>query len=142
MKRLTLISLGVRDLKKSGQFFNDLFGWKPFNPDHDKIIFFNMGGWMVGLYPWELLAEDAQVNPEGSGFPGITLALNVVEKEQVAKTLAKAESLGGKVIKLAQDVFWGGHSGYFMDLDGHYWEVAYNPFIKTLADGCLDLPKV
>ena len=28
----------------------------------------------------------------------------------------------------AQDVFWGGYSGYFADPDGYLWEVAYNPF--------------
>ena len=33
----------------------------------------------------------------------------------------------GKLIRPAQDVFWGGYSGYFADPDGHLWEVAWNP---------------
>jgi uncharacterized glyoxalase superfamily protein PhnB len=77
--------------------------------------------------------------PTGKGFPGITLAHNVRAKEDVAPVLDRAGKLGGKVIKPAQDVFWGGHSGYFQDLDGHYWEVAWNPYLTLKKDGTLEL---
>ena len=142
MKRLNIITLGVHHLEKSKQFFEDLFGWVPKDEESEKIIFYNMGGWILALYPRELLAEDATVSPEGRGFSGITLAHNSINKEEVEITLNNAEKLGAEIVKPAQEVFWGGYSGYFRDLDGHLWEVAYNPFTKTLEDGTLDIPKI
>lgn len=88
------------------------------------------------------MAEDACVAPEGAGFPGITLAHNVRVKSEVAELLTRAQEQGATLLKPAQDVFWGGHSGYFRCPDGHHWEVAHNPFTPTLADGTLDLPPV
>lgn len=142
MKRVTIVTLGVKDLKRSQEFFAKLFDWRPKDDQSENIVFYNMGGWMLALYPWELLAEDAMVESSKAGFAGITLAHNVIEKKEVKEVLDLANKLGAQVIKPAQDVFWGGHSGYFKDLDGHLWEVAYNPFTKTLADGTLDLPTV
>ena len=66
---------------------------------------------------------------EGAGFQGFTLAHNVASKEEVDKTLAFAEQAGAILVKPAQDVFWGGYSGYFKDPDGFLWEVAWNPYI-------------
>ena len=70
------------------------------------------------------MAEDALVPDEGSGFRGVALAHNCTSKEKVDSIVAKAVEAGGKLIKQPQDVFWG---GYFADLDGHLWEVAWNP---------------
>jgi hypothetical protein len=41
---------------------------------------------------------------------------------------------GGRLVKPAEDVFWGGYSGYFADPDGFLWEVAWNPFMPQLAE--------
>lgn len=139
ISRVNIVSLGVKDLKRSKRFFFELFGWKPTSKDHENIIFYDMGGWILGLYPWDLLAEDAQVESAGSGFRGFTLAHNVQAKNEVGQVLNKAEDCGAEIIKPAQDVFWGGHSGYFRDLDGHLWEVAHNPFTPTKDDGTLDV---
>ena len=139
MKRLNIVTLGTKDLKKSKDFFLRLFEWAPCKKDSDEIAFYDMGGWYFALYPWDLLAEDATVSPKGEGFSGVTLAHNVRDKAEVSKVLAKAEELGGTILKPAQDVFWGGHSGYFKDLDGHLWEVAWNPFSPTNEDGTLDI---
>ena len=76
----------------------------------------------------------------GSGFPGITLAYNVRSKQEVAGFLNVAKAAGGKIVKPAQDVFWGGHSGYFADLDGHLWEVAWNPHFELNERGEVVLP--
>lgn len=139
MQRLNIVTLGVKDLKLSKSFFQQLFGWKPTCRNSDEIVFYDMGGWVLALYPWELLAEDATVPPEGSGFSGITLAHNVPDKVDVAPVLSKAESLGATIVKPAQDVFWGGYSGYFRDINEHLWEVAWNPFTPTLSDGTLKI---
>ncbi|MES2856161.1 MAG: VOC family protein [Bdellovibrionota bacterium] len=139
MNRLNIVTLGSRNLESSKKFFHELFGWKPTSKESDEIAFYDMGGWMVALFPRDHLAKDVTVSSDGHGFPGITLAHNVKSKDEVAVKLARAEKLGAKIIKPAQDVFWGGHSGYFSDLDGHYWEVAWNPFTPILPDGTLDI---
>jgi uncharacterized glyoxalase superfamily protein PhnB len=94
----------------------------------------------LSLYPRVALAEDAEIGAEGSGFRGLTLAHNVRLKEDVGVVLAEAEAAGGRIVKPARDVFWGGHSGYFADPDGHLWEVAWNPHLPLGDDGALHLP--
>ena len=95
---------------------------------------------MLALYPWDKLAEDAQVSNEGHGFRGVTLAHNVRERKEVHEVLTQAAAAGGKIIKPAQDVFWGGHSGYFADPDGHLWEVCWNPHFPLAEDGTVLIP--
>jgi len=97
------------------------------------------GGTRLALYPLERLAEDVApgLAISRSGFGGITLAHNVQTKEEVAQVLALAEKAGGKIVKRAQDVFWGGHSGYFSDPDGYHWEVAWGPMFTFDASGAL-----
>lgn len=133
-QRLSIVTLGVQDLAKSRTFFETL-GWTPSPKSNESIVFFQAGGMAIALYPWALLADDAAVEQNGSGFRGIALAHNVRDKESVGKILLKAEQAGAKILKPAQDVFWGGHSGYFSDLDGHLWEVAWNPHSKLDAEG-------
>lgn len=139
MNRLNFITLATRDLSRSRKFFFDLFGWKPTRQDHKDIAFFDMGGWIFGLYPWEHLAKDAKVSPKGNGFRGFTLSHNVPEREDVATVLDRAVQCGGELVKESQEVFWGGQSGYFKDLDGNLWEVAWNPYTPVTADGLLEI---
>lgn len=135
-QRISLISLGVSDLKKSRSFY-DALGWKMAGSEEEaeSIVAYNINGMVFGLYPRDKLAEDAKVSDEGSGFRGVALAYNVRTKEDVDSTLKEAESAGGKIMKLAEEVFWGGYSGYFSDPDGHLWEVAYNPFSPLGTNG-------
>jgi uncharacterized glyoxalase superfamily protein PhnB len=57
-----------------------------------------------------------------------SLAINVASPAEVDAALAKVAEVGGRVVKQAQKVFWGGYSGYFSDPEGNLWEVAHNPF--------------
>lgn len=137
--RLNLVTLGVTNLAKQKAFYEKL-GWKASSASQGDVAFFQLGGMVLSLFPRHLLAEDAHTNPEGSGFKGFTLAQNVREKSEVAKALQEAERAGGKIIKPAQDVFWGGHSGYFADPEGNLWEVAWNPHFPLNAEGEVELP--
>ncbi len=105
----------------------------------DGVIFFQTNGVCLALYPLDKLAED--VSPEQSAvrgaFSGITLAHNTRKKEDVDRILKLAEKSGGKIKKPAQDVFWGGYSGYFSDPDGYLWEVAYGDNWAFNPDGSL-----
>ena len=104
------------------------------------IAFFNTLGTVLALYAREALAEDAKTDPKGSGFSGFTLAHNVSEKEQVDLVFEEVATVGARTVKEAEDVFWGGRSGYFADPDGHLWEVAWNPYAPLAEDGSLTLP--
>ena len=127
-QKLNLVTLGVRDFQRSLKFYQDGLGWKRSSGGGDDTAFFQMGGIVLSLYPREKLAEDAMVSASGSGFSGITLAYNAKSETEVNEVLSAVEKIGGKIVKPAQKVFWGGYSGYFADPDGHLWEVAWNPF--------------
>ena len=139
--RLTLVTLGVADLRRAVRFYRDGLGWPTTYTDGDAIAFFRTTGTRLALYPLDELARD--ISPDLTtarpAFSGITLAHNVRTKEEVATTLADAERAGARIIKPAQDVFWGGRSGYFCDPDGHHWEIAWNPISPLDAEGQMTL---
>jgi len=137
--RISIITLGVADLARSVRFYRDGLGFPTKFKEGEGIAFFSNGGTRLALYPLDRLADDiAPGMPHSrSGFTGITLAHNVRTRAEVAEVLALAEKSGGQVVKSAQDVFWGGHSGYFADPDGYYWEVAWGPMFEFAPDGSL-----
>ena len=140
--RISLITLGVSDLRRSLRFYRDGLGL-PTSWDGGKgVVFFRTQGVRLALYPLGDLAKD--VGGEYAGLPmpklsGITLAHNVRERAEVDAVLARAAEAGARVEKPAQDTFWGGYAGYFWDPDGHLWEVAWGAF-PFLEDGSLDIP--
>ena len=104
--------------------------------DSDEgIVFFNLQNSVLSLYPWKGVAEEFGMSEADFGRPSSVLAYNVASRDDVANILAEAERAGGSIVKPAQDVFWGGHSGSFCDPDGHYWEVAFNPFSPLGPNG-------
>jgi hypothetical protein len=137
--RISLITLGVDDLARARAFYESL-GFRVSSASQGDIVFFQAGAIVLSLYPRAALAEDAQVAPDGGGFRGLSIAHNVRDKAEVAVILAAAAAAGGRIVKPAQDVFWGGHSGYFADPDGHLWEVAWNPHLLPDAAGAMTLP--
>ena len=139
-QRVSLITLGVRDLDQSRAFYERL-GWKRSALDAERIAFFQVGGMVLSLFPREHLAQDAGRSPNGSGFCGIALAYNARSKQEVEEVLQEAERAGARILKPAQDAFWGGYSGYFSDPDGYPWEVAWNPGFTLEPDGSVRLPK-
>ncbi len=138
-QRLSVVTLGVADLERSRRFYEDGLGWRRGNAS-DEIVFFQIGGAVLALFPRDALAEDAHLPAGGSGFGGVTLAYNARSREEVDAVLAEAAAAGATILKPAQDVFWGGYSGYFADPDGHPWEVAWNPHWTLGDDGSVRLP--
>ena len=127
-QRLSIVTLGVDDLARARAFYEAL-GWRIANDElADSIATFTLNGIGFALYPRAKLLEDIGLpGIDGRATGAMTLAYNVSAREDVAAVLADAERAGGTIVKQAQDVFWGGHSGYFQDPDGHLWEVAWNP---------------
>lgn len=137
--RISIFTLGVKDLERAFRFYNVGLGFPTEGKVEDGIIFFQTSGTRLALYPIDKLAEDIspKLSGEGAGFPGITLAHNTRKKEEVDQVLQMAEEAGGKIVKHAQEVFWGGYSGYFTDPDGYYWEVAWAESWEFNEDGSL-----
>jgi hypothetical protein len=133
-QRISVITLGVADLDRSRRFYEEGLGWRRGNQS-DEIVFFEANGLIVALFPWDQLAADAQVPSSSEGFRGVTVAYCTRTRAEVAVLLAQAEEAGGRIVKSAQDVFWGGYSGYFADPDGHLWEIAWNPDWTLDKDG-------
>ena len=134
-QRLTIVGLGVNDLKVSSQFYEEKFGWKKMKSSNDGITFFQLNGILLSLYPKDKLAEDANVNLEGNGFKGVTLAFNTRTKEEVDELIEVLSSKGVKIIKRPEDVFWGGYSSYIADPDENLWEIAFNPYLPLDENG-------
>lgn len=126
--RISLITLGVRDLATSIRFYEQGLGL-PRMESPPEVAFFTLNGTWLGLYGREALAEDIGVSAEGNGFAGVALAHNLASEAEVDELLEQAVAAGAKLVKPGQKVFWGGYSGYFADPDGYLWEVAHNPFV-------------
>ncbi len=134
-QRLTIVALGVRNLEESRAFYGVAFGWSETKSSNENIAFFQLNGILLSLYPRDKLAEDAAVDPAGSGFKGYTLAYNCRSKVEVDKTIDYLRLHGADVVKEPQEVFWGGYSSYIADPDGHLWEIAFNPYLKLDDQG-------
>ena len=133
-QRVSLITLAVSDMARAAAFYEAL-GWRRVDSP-DGVIAFDLIGQTLGLYPKDALAEDlGMASDDIGGFSGVTFSYNTAAREDVAPLLALAEAAGGRVLKPAQEVFWGGFHGYFADPDGHVWEVAHNPFSALRDDG-------
>jgi catechol 2,3-dioxygenase-like lactoylglutathione lyase family enzyme len=142
VNRIHIITLGVQDINLSLRFYRDGLGFSTTAADDNSpIAFFQSLGVTLALYPKEGLAQDIipESPPQGSGFGGVTLGVVVNEKSEVARILTLAEKTGGRIVKPAQQTFWGGWHGYFSDPDGYFWEVMYWDDWKFKADGSLDI---
>jgi uncharacterized protein len=136
-QRVSLVTLGVYDLRRARAFYEAL-GWTTNAAADDGVVFYQAGGMIVALWGRADLAEDSGVEDAG-GWGGITLAHNVPSPAEVDAVLAEAESAGATVTRPGAETFWGGYSGAFTDPDGHAWEVAHNPHWTLADDGSVSL---
>jgi uncharacterized glyoxalase superfamily protein PhnB len=139
-QRLSLVTLGVKDLAQSRRFYEHGLGWSLSSASNADVVFMQLGGMALALYGKAALAEDAHLPNDGHGFGGITLAYNARTREEVDAVMQIAQQAGGRVLKAPANVFWGGYCGYFADPDGYPWEVAWNPHFTLNPDGSLVLP--
>ncbi|HIW12434.1 MAG TPA: VOC family protein [Candidatus Salinicoccus stercoripullorum] len=130
MDRINIITLGTRDIAASLEFYRNM-GFEATVVGDGKvpeIVFFRISGSKLALFPLEKLAAETGIDPSYEvGFNGITLAYNAKSEGEVDQVLKDAESFGGKVSSAAKATEWGGYGGYFTDLDGYTWEVAFGP---------------
>lgn len=127
-QKLNLITFGVEDFEKSVYFYEQGLGWKKSANSVEGLALFPLGGITLALHPREELEQDTTLPYQKTEFAGLTLSYNAKSETEVDVVLEKVISLGATMVKPAQKVYWGGYSGYFKDLDGYLFEVAYNPF--------------
>lgn len=132
--RISMITLGVRDLAKAIEFYEQGLGFPRMESPPD-VAFFTLNGSWLGLFGRESLAEDANVSAQGHGFGGFSLAHNVESEAEVDVVINQAVAGGATLVKKPEKVFWGGYSGYFKNLDGHLWEIAHNPLFWVGPQG-------
>ena len=131
--RVTLITLGVDDLEEAVRFYRDGLGLKTEGIvgrefEHGAVAFFELqAGLKLALWPRASLAHDAGIKVGARSATEFSLAHNVRSKSEVDAVMAQAARAGARVVKAADDTFYGGYAGYFQDPDGHLWEVAWNP---------------
>lgn len=133
-QRISIVTLGVKDLGTSKRFYSDGLGWKPAF-ENTEIIFFQAGRMVFALFLRDKLAEDFHANPATFGRAAMSLAYNVRTKGEVDPLIERAAAAGATILKPAQEASWGGYSGYFADPDGFAWEVAWNPAWRLGPDG-------
>ena len=140
--RVSLVTLGVSNLKRSVGFYRDGLGWPKSSVGGDEVAFFKTGGVVIALFPRTSFAADADLDVadvEHGGFARFSLAHNVAEEGQVDSVLAEAAEAGATIVKEAKEIFFGRH-GFFADPDGFLWEVAWNPSFPMAPDGGIKLP--
>jgi len=137
--RVSVITLGVADLKNAAAFYEEVVGWKAAESS-PSIAFFDLNGVVLALFPHaEMVKEWDQTLDDVPDYRGFALAHNVGSIDEVDAIFARLEEKGATIVKKPQTAFWGGYSGYFADPDGNKWEVAYNPCWTIREDGRISM---
>ena len=136
-QRISIVTLGVGDLARARAFYEAL-GWR--GQEVEETVFFQAGPLVLVLWARAKLAADSGVPDDGRGFDGVTLAQNVRSADEVDAVVAAAAEAGATVTRKPGPTFYGGYAGFFLDPDGHTWEIAHNPGFTITDEGAVVLP--
>ncbi|MBZ4192505.1 VOC family protein [Niabella beijingensis] len=131
--RISVLTIGVDDLDRAYRFYHEGLGLpsegivgKEF--ENGAVAFFDLqNGLKLAVWPRKSILKDTGLLKQTPSSTEFTIGHNVIEREEVDAVMKQAEQAGAQIIKPAQDTFWGGYAGYFLDPDNHLWEVVYNP---------------
>ena len=136
--RVDVITLAVEDLEQALQFYRDGLGFESKGvigtewTDEESgangavAVLELESGLLLSLYGRSDLAKDAAI-PTGPARPGeFSLGQLVQSRAEVDELIEQARAAGAAVTT-PRDRPWGIYSGYFRDLDGHLWEIIWNP---------------
>jgi predicted lactoylglutathione lyase len=136
-QRVSVITLGVRELPRARRFYEAL-GWETGAEPDDDVVFFQAGGMVLALWDRAKLASDSCVK-NALGWGGVTLALNLGSREEVDAVTEEARAAGATIGREPEETSWGGYSSVFLDPEGHPWEIAHNPHWTLTSDGATKL---
>jgi uncharacterized glyoxalase superfamily protein PhnB len=134
--RISILTIGVDDLEKSLKFYHEGLGLETKGIvgeefEDGAVVFIDLeNGMKLALFPRKSLSIDSGIPSAPTESAGFSIGHNVSSKKEVDNVMAQAKEAGAKIIKPAQDTFWGGYAGYFQDPDNHLWEIAWNPAWK------------
>ncbi len=131
--RISIITIGVKNLDQMTKWYADIFGWKKTN-EEENITFLQLQHLMLSFYPIDKLADEVPISPSAKDAQGFTMALNMRSKEEVDAAFADLKAKGANIAKAPEEVFWGGYSGYVVDPENNAWEICYNPFLALAED--------
>ena len=131
--RISLVTLGVRDVARSKAFYKAL-GWEA-AVDLDDFAVFRTAGSLLAVYPETDLARDMggratgpRTEPhEGPHVRPTSLAINVDSPDEVDRCVAEMIAAGAALLAAPEAAEWGGYTSIVADPDGHAWEIAHNP---------------
>ena len=127
LSRISVVTLGVTDMERSERFYIEGFGLEHARPPKG-VVYFELGGTRLALFPRDALARYAGTDPTPpGGFGGMTLSCNVASRDEVDALTARAEAAGATVVKAPETVSWGGYCAWIADPDGYLWEIVWNP---------------
>jgi len=132
-QRVSVITLGVRDLGRARRFYAAL-RWETAAKPDDDVAFFQAGDMVLALWDRARLAQDSGVE-DAPGWGGVTLALNLGSREEVDAATEEARAAGATIGREPAETFWGGYSSVFLDPEGHPWEIAHNPHWTLTPEG-------
>ena len=131
--RISVVTLGVADLERAVAFYRDGLGLptkgivgREF--EHGAVAFFDLiGGLRLAVWAQDDLAHDSGLPKAAISPTAFSIGHNVARRDEVDETIAQARQAGAEIVKPPQETFYGGYAAYFRDLDGHLWEVVWNP---------------
>jgi len=132
-QRINVLTVGVVDLKKAVKFYQEGLGWKTQGIigtefENGEVALFDLdSGMKLSLYERKNLAWDSKLTLQHQSSIEFSIGYFVNNDKEVDAIMAQAEKAGAKIVKPAQTTFWGGYAGYFLDPDGHLWEIGHNP---------------
>lgn len=131
--RVTVFTVGVDNLERAMKFYRDGLGFKTDGIigtefEHGAVAFFELQtGLKFAVWHRESLAHDSGLNMSPPSPTEFSIGHNVRTRQEVDAVMDQAKKAGARIVKPAQETFWGGYAGYFADPDEHLWEVLYNP---------------
>lgn len=130
---ISVITLGVADLEQSLTFYRDGLGLptegiigREF--EHGAVAFFDLsGGLKLAIWAQDDIVHDTGLPKQAISSTAFTIGHNVLDRSEVDQIVEKARRAGAEVVRNPKPTVYGGYAGYFRDLDGHLWEVVWNP---------------
>lgn len=134
---INCITLAVDDIQKAFAFYRDGLGLSTegvgdINEETDHIAFKLPSGLYLVLILRKDFTEFTQIANQSDAARGASeciLSYFAAGKEEVDSVLKSVKAAGGTVAGEPKDQPWG-YAALFTDMDGHLWEVMWNPRVS------------
>ncbi|GAA1496543.1 VOC family protein [Paeniglutamicibacter kerguelensis] len=133
---ITALTLGVRDVERSRDFYVQGLGFREVSHIPGEILFVQAGhGLLLAL--WNIASMPREYGDVGHGVqaPPLSLGHNTGSVEEVNDLYAKAIAAGATSVGAPATREWGGTTACVADPDGFRWDFVHNPTFGIGEDG-------